>query len=331
MTVLEAIQKSAEFLARKGVDSPRLQTELLLAHLLKLPRMKLYLNFERTLAPAEVDGLREFIKRRGQREPLQHIIGSTSFCGFEITVNRHALVPRPETEPLAESGWEFLLAAPKQSEGGSTLNCTPNAFGAQPSTALDFGTGTGCIAIALAVKCPSAKVVATDISPDALALAKENAARNNVVERIEFLQSDGFAAFQSEGRVTRVPNSEIETKIRDSCNSSLRKMEFDLIISNPPYIPSVEIATLQPEVRDFDPRAALDGGADGLDFYRKLAVEAKPFLKPGGKIMLEFGDGQADAIRKIFEAEKWIVEAVKEDYSHRARIVIAQPNKFSHR
>ena len=102
-------------------------------------------------------------------------------------------------------------------------------------------------------------------------------------------------------------------------------MEFDLIISNLPYIPSAEIATLQPEVRDFDPRAALDGGADGLDFYRKLAAEAKPFLQPGGKIMLEFGDGQAEAIRTIFEAEKWIVEAVKEDYSHRARILIARP------
>ena len=108
MTVLEAIQKSTEFLAKRGVDSPRLQTELLLAHLLKLPRMKLYLNFERALTPAETDALREFVKRRGQREPLQHITGSTSFCGFEIAVNRHALVPRPETELLAELGWEFF-------------------------------------------------------------------------------------------------------------------------------------------------------------------------------------------------------------------------------
>ena len=127
MTVLEAIQKSAEFLAKKGVDSPRLQTELLLAHLLKLPRMKLYLNFERVLSPAETDALRELIKRRGQREPLQHITGSTSFCGFEIAVNRRALVPRPETELLAESGWEFSLnpqplGAAKRSGDGSTLN-----------------------------------------------------------------------------------------------------------------------------------------------------------------------------------------------------------------
>ena len=177
MTVLEAIQKSTEFLAKKGVESPRLQTELLLAHLLKLPRMKLYLNFERVLTPAETDALREFIKRRGQHEPLQHITGSTSFCGLEMAVNRHALVPRPETELLAEAGWQFL----------STLN-------SQPLTALDLGTGTGCIAIALAVKCPNAKITATDISADALALARENAARNGVADRIEFLQGDGFAA-----------------------------------------------------------------------------------------------------------------------------------------
>jgi release factor glutamine methyltransferase len=316
MTVLEAIQKSTEFLAKKGVESPRLQTELLLAHLLKLPRMKLYLNFERALTPAETDGLREFIKRRGQREPLQHITGSTSFCGLEIAVNRHALVPRPETELLAESGWQFL----------STLNL-------QPSTALDFGTGTGCIAIALAAKCPPAKVVATDVSPDALALAKQNAAHHNVAERIEFLQGDGFAALEDKWGERLSGRSQTKTDPREPGENAIAAgspgvspHQFDLIISNPPYIPSAEIATLEPEVRDFDPRAALDGGVDGLDFYRKLAMESKPFLKPGGKIMLEFGDGHADAIRKIFEKEKWIVEAVKEDYSQRARILIARRN-----
>ncbi|HZF02061.1 MAG TPA: peptide chain release factor N(5)-glutamine methyltransferase [Methylomirabilota bacterium] len=281
MTVLQAIQKSAEFLGKKNVESPRLQTELLLAHLLKMPRMKLYLNFERALTPTETDALREMIKRRGQREPLQHIVGTTSFCGFEMAVNRHALVPRPETELLAELGWNFLVTR------HSSL-----------VTVLDFGTGTGCIAIALAAKCPNANIIATDISAEALALAKENAARNKVSEQIEFLQGDGFVA--------------------------LSQMQFDLIISNPPYISSAEIETLEPEVRDFDPHAALDGGADGLDFYRKLAAEAKPFLKADGKIILEFGDGQAEVIRKIFENEKWIVEAVKEDYSQRARILIAR-------
>jgi release factor glutamine methyltransferase len=326
MTVLEAIRKSADFLAKKGVESPRLQTELLLAHLLKMPRMKLYLNFERALTPAETDALRELVKRRSRREPLQHITGSTSFCGLEMAVNRHALVPRPETELLAEAGWQFLN---KISEGRVTRapNSTDKAeFRDSQSSALlalDFGTGTGCIAIALAVKCPNAKIVATDISAEALALARENAARHKVSEQIVFLQGNGFE-LTSEGRVTRVPESNTETAIGDSQSSSLRKMEFDLIISNPPYIPSAEIATLQPEVRDFDPRAALDGGGDGLDFYRMFPAQAKPFLKPDGKIMLEFGDGQAEAIRKVFETEKWIVEAVKEDYSHRARILIAR-------
>ena len=330
MTVLEAIQKSADFLAKKGVESPRLQTELLLAYLLKLPRMNLYLNFERALAPAEVDALRELVKRRGQREPLQHIIGSTSFCGLEIAVNRHALVPRPETELLAELGWEFL----------ATIGQTPHPASGHPlpagrgegqgeGRALDFGTGTGCIAVALAVKCPTATITATDVSADALALAKENAARHNVAERLEFLQGDGFSALQTVGQASCLSPSS------SAASSGSRKSEtgwkpvlrFDLIISNPPYIPSAEIATLQPEVRDFDPRSALDGGADGLDFYRLIASQAAALLKPNGKVMLEFGDGQAGAIRQIFENEKWIVEAVKEDYSQRARILVARASR----
>jgi release factor glutamine methyltransferase len=280
VTVLETIQKGTEFLLKRGVESPRLQAELLLAHLLKMPRMKLYLNFERTLTDQETDALRQFVKRRGQREPLQHIIGSTSFCGFEISVDRRALIPRPETEILAEQGWTFLSSlSPGQ-------------------TALDLGTGTGCIAIALAAKCTEARITATDASADALALAAENARTNNVAARVEFCHGDGFAAVTGNTR-------------------------FDLIISNPPYIPTDEIQTLEPEVRDFDPRPALDGGSDGLDFYRLLAGQSGSRLKPGGKIMLEFGDGQAPAVRKIFEDEKWIVEAVKDDYSQRARILIA--------
>ncbi len=320
MTVLEAIQKSADFLAKKGVESPRLQTELLLAHLLKMPRMNLYLNFARALTPAETDALRELVKRRGQREPLQHITGTISFCGLEMAVNRHALVPRPETELLAEEGWKFLNRerhrAGDPNSGTAARRPSQNDF----PTALDFGTGTGCIAIALAVKCPNAKITATDISADALALARENAARNGVVERIEFLHGAGFAALaEGWGERPREPDENPQ-----SGSPGVSPHRFDLIISNPPYIPSAEIAALQPEVRDFDPRAALDGGADGLNFYRLLAPHAAALLKPNGRVMLEFGDGQAEAIRKMFEAEKWIVEAVKEDYSQRARILVAR-------
>jgi release factor glutamine methyltransferase len=314
VTVLEAIRKSTEFLTKKDVESPRLQTELLLAHLLHMPRMKLYLNFERALSPAETDALRELVKRRGQHEPLQHLTGSTSFCGLEIAVNRHALVPRPETELLAEAGWQFLnregRCAGDPNSGPAARRPSQDIFPA----ALDLGTGTGCIAIALAVKCPDAKVVATDVSADALTLARENAKRHGVAEQIEFLPGDGFD-FNRDVRSAGEPD--LGTAAR--CPS-----QFDLIISNPPYIPSADIATLQPEVRDFDPHTALDGGEDGLNFYRMFSVQAKPFMKSGGRLMLEFGDGQVGAIRRIFEIEKWIVEAVREDYSHRARILIAK-------
>lgn len=285
MTVLEAIQKSAEFLTKKGVESPRLQAELLLAHVLKLPRMKLYLNFERALSDAEQDSLRDLVKRRGQREPLQHLTGSTSFCGLEIAVNRHVLVPRPETELLAEAGWEFLNRLQTPDSG--------------LKTAFDFGTGSGCIAIALAAKCPTACVVALDASAEALVMAKQNAERNRLGDRIEFRHGDGFGVLSADER-------------------------FDLIVSNPPYIPSAEIDTLQPEVRDFDPRTALDGGVDGLDFYRRLAVGAVTFLKPEGRMMLEFGDGQAESVSQVFAAQGWTVEAIREDYTKRPRILIAR-------
>ena len=308
MTVLEAIQKSAEFLGKKGVESPRLQTELLLAHLLKLPRMNLYLNFERALTPAETGALREMIKRRGSREPLQHITGTISFCGFEIAVNKNALVPRPETELLAEAGWTFLVTCHSS-----------------PVTAIDFGTGTGCVAIALAAKCPGANIVATDISADTLALATANAVKNNVAERIEFVEGDGFPALGDVRQASRLPRLEAQRPDAGGTPALL----FDLIISNPPYIPTAEIETLQPEVRNFDPRAALDGGADGLDFYRMFAAQTKPFLKPAGKIMLEFGDRQAEAIRKLFEIKKWIVEEIKSDYSQRERILIAKSSSSS--
>lgn len=280
MTVLEGIQRSADFLAKKGVESPRLQVELLLAHVLKMPRMKLYLNFERPLNSEETDSLRQMIVRRGNREPLQHIVGSTSFCGLEIAVNRNVLVPRPETELLAERAWTFL----------ATINAPP--------TVLDLCTGSGCLAIAIAAHSPTAKIYATDISPAALECARDNATKNNCGNRIEFLESDAFAAIPVD-------------------------LQFDVIVSNPPYIPSAEIETLDPEVRDFDPRLALDGGGDGLEFYRRLAADAGRFLKPDGRLMLEFGDGQADALREVFEKQKWIVEKVERDYTQRERMLIA--------
>lgn len=282
VTVLEAIQKTTDFFEPRGVDSPRLQAELLLAHVLKLPRMKLYLSFDRALTEAEVGAFRELVRRRGQREPLQHIVGTVAFCGLELACTAAALVPRPETELLAQMAWEFLGQVP-----------------AQNPAALDFGTGSGCLPIAIAAHCPRARLLAVDVSPEALALAQANAVRHGLTGRIQFIESDGFAAVP--------PDS-----------------GFDLIVSNPPYIASAEIPTLQTEVRDHDPRAALDGGEDGLVFYRRLAAESAPFLNPAGRIMVEFGDAQGPALREIFSAQNWVVEAVRQDYSQRDRFLIAR-------
>ena len=279
VTVLEVIQRSTDFLGRKGVDNPRLQVELLLAHALGVPRLKLYLDFEQQLTSAHLDTVRELVRRRGNREPLQHIIGSTSFCGFEIKVNQHVLVPRPETEILAESAWQFLAA-----------------LGPSPAAALDFGTGSGCLAIALSARCPAAQVHAADISVDALRVARENAALHSLGDKIQFHSGDGFAA---------LPGG----------------LLFDLIVSNPPYVPSAEIQALAPEVRDHDPRLALDGGADGLDFYRRLAAEGANHLCPGGRMMLESGDVQSEQICRIFVQHKWVVEKVEADYTGRPRIL----------
>ena len=281
MTVLEVIQRSTEYLAKRGVESPRLQTELLLAHVLKLPRLKLYLNFDRPLAESEVEATRTLVKRRGQREPLQHLTGSTSFCGYEILVGPQALIPRPETEVLAEQAWLWLAGR-----------------AAGPLSVLDFGTGTGCLAIALAVHVPAARVLALDVSAEALELARRNAVANQLGDRIEFLMSDGFAALPS-------------------------GVQFDLIVTNPPYIASVEVGALEPEVRDYDPRLALDGGSDGLDFYRRLAAEGQRFLRARGRLMAEFGDDQAEAIRGLFEAQGWPVLELIPDLSGRLRLITA--------
>jgi release factor glutamine methyltransferase len=282
VTVLEVIQRSTGFLAKKGVDSPRLQSELLLAHVLQVPRLKLYLSFERTLSEPEADTVRGLVKRRGAREPLQQVVGSTCFCGLDIRVNRHVFVPRPETEALAERAWNCL----------ASLNA--------PSTAvLDFGTGSGCIAIALAAKCPQVEVHAVDVSPEALRVARENARLNGVDARIQFQAGDGFSAVAAQ-------------------------LFFGLIVSNPPYIATAEIDTLAPEVCEHDPRLALDGGSDGLDFYRKLAVEGHGRLRPNGRLMVEFGDGQEARIREILVQHKWIVEGIQPDYSGRPRILTAR-------
>jgi release factor glutamine methyltransferase len=280
VTILEVIQRSAAYLERRGVDSPRLQAELLAAHVLGCPRMRLYLDFERTPDGAQLDRLRTLVQQRGERVPLQHLTGSVSFCGLELEVSRAALIPRPETERLAELAWTWL-----KGKGAATV--------------LDFGTGTGCLAIAIAANAPEAIVHALDVSADALALARRNVARHLLDSRIPLHHVDGFGALPA-------------------------ALRFDCIAANPPYIPGADIASLDPEVRDHDPRLALDGGADGLDFFRVLSREARAWLKPGGVLFAEFGDGQADALLGMFAPPPWGGGArIESDLSGRGRFLVA--------
>jgi release factor glutamine methyltransferase len=284
VTILEVIQRSADYLAKRGVDSPRLQVELLLAHVLDLPRMKLYLNFERILTPAELETLRALVQRRGLREPLQYIVGGVSFCGLELAVNRSVLIPRPETELLAELAWKFLKTFP---EDGA------------PRHALDICTGSACLAVAIAAHVPAVLVWAADISGEALVVARQNIERHHFSSRVSICQGDMFDAIDSQSK-------------------------FDLIVSNPPYIPDAEVDKLEPELREFEPRSALAGGEDGLDFIRRIAGDAARFLKPGGRVMVELEEDGAKAAQIIFASSNWIVEPLELDYNRKPRILIAR-------
>ncbi len=242
-TTLKVLTWTVGYLAEKGVENARREAEWLLCEATGLDRMGLYLNFDKPLHDHELAAYRSMVARRGKREPLQHILGSQEFDGHEFIVSRDVLIPRYDTETLLE---EAVRQAP------------------QARTILDIGTGSGCIAISLALRLPQAAITAVDLSPDALSVAQQNAERNNA--RVECLLGSFFQ-----------PVSE---------------RRFDLIVSNPPYITSADLAGLQPEVRDFEPRLALDGGPDGLDAYRVLAVEAPRHLEPGGWLLLEIGAGQ---------------------------------------
>jgi release factor glutamine methyltransferase len=252
-TTLKVLDWTKDFLTSRGVENARLEAEWLLCAATGLDRVGLYLNFEKPLNGEELAAYRIMVARRGRREPLQHILGTQEFCGLEFDVTPNVLIPRHDTETLVI---EALARMP------------------DARSVLDVGTGSGCIAVALACQLPSASVTAIDISGTALAVARRNAERNSV--DIEFLQGSLF--------------------------DPVAKRRFDLIVSNPPYIPSSEIMTLEPEVRDFDPRGALDGGADGLNVYRDMIPAAAAALNSDGWLLLEVGVGQAADVAQIFRA-----------------------------
>ncbi|MFZ9933765.1 MAG: peptide chain release factor N(5)-glutamine methyltransferase [Chthoniobacterales bacterium] len=275
VALLEVLRGTERYLGDRGVENPRLNAEHLLAHALGLKRMELYLQFDRALTESERAPLRDLVKRRGAREPLQHVLGSAEFHGRSFISDKRALVPRPETEQLVELALDIAK--------------TKSA-----SAILDIGTGSGVIALTIALALPSAAVHAADLSAEALALAAENAARHGLTGRVTFHQTD------------LLPPG--ETK-------------FDLIIANLPYIPADEIPSLSPEVRH-DPVSALDGGTDGLDLIRRLIDTAPPRLAPGGALLLEIGTGQADAVNTCLSERKFRDISVSCDYQNIPRFAV---------
>ncbi|NQV42812.1 MAG: peptide chain release factor N(5)-glutamine methyltransferase [Candidatus Marinimicrobia bacterium] len=274
--VLDIIKTSTEFLEKKGVPDARLDAEILLGNVLKKNRLELYLFFDRPMGREEMDLYREHIRRRGSREPLQHIVGETGFMNLILKTTPAALIPRPETEILVEK----TLG----------LNVKPEA------RILDIGTGSGCIAIALAQSLEKAKVLGIDVSKEALALAKENAGLNQTQ-----------VAFQEIDILKTIPRIE---------------QRFDIVVSNPPYISPDEKDQLQTEVAQFDPALALFDENDGLTFYRRFADILPDLLIPGGHFLFEFGGSpQEKSVLNIFMEGGFHDLEIIQDYNGDPRII----------
>ncbi len=264
-SVGETLRAAAVRLRAHGSRSPRLDAELLLASALGATRADLFREPARALDIQETARFDDLLRRRLAREPVAYILGHRAFRTIELEVTPDVLIPRPETETLVDVALEALAAMP--------------IAGPDPEDeplAIDVGTGSGCVALALASEDPFVRLVAADVDPGALAVARDNAARLGLSRRVEFVLSDLFA--------------------------DIGERPFDLVVSNPPYIPADEYVALEPNVRDYEPRLALYGGVDGLDVYRRLIPGAALLLRAGGTLAVEVGDGQADAVAGIVEA-----------------------------
>ena len=312
MTILEVINKTTRYFEKQEVENPRLTIELLLAHLLKKKRLQLYLEFERELDETTLAALREMVKRRVAGEPVQYITGETEFCGLRLMVDRRVLIPRPETELLVETvlgrmkdegGGRKGESGERIAEGGERVAERPQAgTPAPPRTIVDVGTGSGCIAIALAKKLPEAEIFGLDASREALEVARGNAALNKVEKNIRFLESDLLGVLSDSSHV-------------------------DVVVSNPPYIADGEIAKLPKEVRDFEPVYALQAGEDGLKVIRRLVTMAKRVLSPSGFMALEIGVGQRLAVEKFLGQQGYEVAEVVKDLQGLERVVVARLRK----
>jgi release factor glutamine methyltransferase len=281
------LKVSCDYLKKKQIDSPRLTAEVLLAHQLGSDRVNLYLNLDQPLTEKEISGYRALIRRRLQREPLQYITGIQEFWSIDFVVDPRALIPRPETELLVEHALRLLKPA------AESENKEPKI--------LDLGSGCGTLAVSLAKEVPNAQIWATDKSQGALELARLNAQRHGVSDRIQFKEGDLWEPLMNLG------------------------ITFDIILSNPPYVAAEAYNDLPPEVRDYEPRSALDGRDGGMYYIERILTNAPDYMKPKAWIMLEMAPDQTEKALGLVEKTEGYGEKTRiRDYSRLYRIVMAQ-------
>lgn len=297
-TIGRLVEWMRGFFESKGIDQPRLEAELLLAHVLGVERIELYLRYEERVEEADREQLRDLVRRRAAREPTRHLTGRCEFLSLEMKVTPACLIPRPETELLVE---EVLRTSggDEQPSLGATGEGAPRQDG---PAIIELCTGCGCVAVSLAVRLPGCRITATDVSAEALAVARENAEAHSVAERIAWLEGDLYEALDA---------ADVEPA--------------DWLVANPPYVSEKEWADLAPEIRDHEPREALVAGPEGTEVVERIVKGASAYLRPGGRLAVEIGAGQGAAALEMVRAARGLEEpAVRQDYAGRDRLLCAR-------
>jgi release factor glutamine methyltransferase len=284
-TIQKLLNWMTGYFAQKQLDSPRLSAELLLCHVLGLKRIELYTLYDRVVQQPQLGQLRELVKRAAEHEPIAYLVGRCEFYSLSLKITPACLIPRPETELLVEKAVEFLRKRPA------------------PRQALDLCTGSGCIAVALVKNCKDLQVTAVDLSEAALSVAAENVRAHNLEASVRLLCGNLYEPLIEE----------------------LDNPRFDLIVSNPPYVSDAEYETLPPTVKNYEPKQALCGGADGLEIHRRIIGQAERFLRPDGALMLEIGFEQGPAVKNLLEQSGLFASVdIFKDLAQKDRIAVGK-------
>jgi release factor glutamine methyltransferase len=288
-TVRRILEWTAPFLTRKGVDSPRLSAEMLLASVLAVPRIKLYTSYDQPLAPAALANYRELVRRAAEHEPVAYITGHAPFFNLDFLVTRDVLIPRPDSETLVEAA----------------LTIIRRQAGMESPRILDLCTGSGCVAAALGANCKTATVVAVDSQDAAAKIAMENIERLKLSDRVVVLVGDLYQPLADE----------------------VDKRPFNLIVANPPYIPTGQIVALDKSVKDFEPRTALDGGPDGLAIHRRIIEGAAAGLSSGGHLLVEIAFDQGQRAMEIAAgcSDLSLPRIIKDHAGHERVLALSKP------